>query len=199
MPTAGPSPDRLLALAIIAFFSFWIWMFLELFVLQEIFRLRDLPSSSLAWVIPCALMTFLSTGLVHYLVRNTLAPVILSFLGVIWVGMLTPALLRPSPGPARLKACRKNLRALASALDSYAGDNDGYYPRRLLTLVPKYIKSLPTCPSNGKITYSENYLVSSKPAAYTLMCTGLNHRDAQIVLPNFPQYSAAGLVNGPPH
>lgn len=199
MPTAGPSPDRLIALAIIAFFSFWVWMFLELFVLQEIFRLKELPSGLFAWVIPCGLMAFLTARLVHELFRSAVLPMALSFMAVIGVGMLTPALLRPSPGPGRLKACRKNLQDLAIALDLYAGDNDNHYPRRLILLVPKYIKSLPTCPSNGKITYTEHYLVSSSPDAFTVMCRGLNHRDGQISLPNFPQYSAAGLINGPPH
>ncbi len=43
--------------------------------------------------------------------------------------------------------CKSNLTMLGSALDRFAADNDGRYPRTLHGLVPRYLQTLPVCPA----------------------------------------------------
>ncbi len=43
-----------------------------------------------------------------------------------------------------------NLKAIATALEGYAVDNNGAYPRTLKPLAPNYIAALPSVPQSGK-------------------------------------------------
>jgi type II secretory pathway pseudopilin PulG len=43
-----------------------------------------------------------------------------------------------------------NLKAIATALEGYAVDNNGAYPKTLKPLAPKYIAALPSVPQSGK-------------------------------------------------
>ncbi len=44
----------------------------------------------------------------------------------------------------------ENIRGLATAVEYYAKDNKGQFPKELKDLIPKYIKSMPVCPVSGK-------------------------------------------------
>lgn len=46
---------------------------------------------------------------------------------------------------------------VAMTLDMYATDNHGLYPDALAQVTPKYLKTIPTCPSVGRDTYSAGY------------------------------------------
>ena len=102
-----------------------------------------------------------------------------------------------------MTACKSNCKNLATALEMYAKDNQGLYCMNLTQVTEgNYLKSLPTCPSAGKDTYSSNYRVHTLPARYTFYCEGLHHSKAFTGFPgkkdNFPQYSAeGGLVDHP--
>ncbi|MHC9539135.1 MAG: MG2 domain-containing protein [Vulcanimicrobiota bacterium] len=82
--------------------------------------------------------------------------------------------------------CWSNLKNMGIALEMYSSDNQGRYPHSLSLLTPGYLRSLPTCPSAGRITYSYTWTVI--PDCYTVWCNGSyhihNHR------PNFPEYDA---------
>ncbi len=45
--------------------------------------------------------------------------------------------------------CVENIKALATAVEYYAKDN-GKIPAQLKDLMPKYVKTMPVCPINGK-------------------------------------------------
>ncbi|MBN9415156.1 MAG: hypothetical protein J0I12_06930 [Candidatus Eremiobacteraeota bacterium] len=91
-------------------------------------------------------------------------------------------------------ACKSNCKNIATALEMYASDHKGRYPRRLEQLEGGiYLKTLPTCPAAGRMTY-ENYRVSTRPDAFSFACCGTNHSSAQAGA-NLPRYSAElGLV-----
>ena len=67
--------------------------------------------------------------------------------------------------------CILNMEHLGSALDSYRFDH-ATYPTQLQQLVPDYIDHLPTCPKQGKETYSHAYRVSRFGFVCELGCTG---------------------------
>lgn len=98
---------------------------------------------------------------------------------------------------AKLSSCKSNLRNMASAMESYAGDNSGMYPSGLNVLVQqKYISLVPTCPMAGTSTpYITGYEVASAPRnAYTICCQGNNHASMKIG-ENFPKYTGeSGLI-----
>lgn len=84
----------------------------------------------------------------------------------------------------------------------YASDNGGHYPESLDRLVVgKYLKVLPTCPSVGKVTFT-NYQVGVRPDRYSFGCVGKNHAPAYVGFDrdssNYPQYSSdQGLLDHP--
>ena len=120
----------------------------------------------------------------------TTAPFFLTLLGFIYV----PVLIR-NGGRSAGTSCQSNLRYIGKACEMDATDNGGHYPPRLGLLTPNYLRTMPTCSSVGKDTYSGSYLSASKPAdAYTLFCEGNNHK-LYNEPPNYPQYnSTQGLV-----
>ncbi|MBS2036510.1 hypothetical protein JST97_16075 [bacterium] len=102
----------------------------------------------------------------------------------------------------QLTVCKSNCKNLATALEMYASDNGGRYPRQLEQLNNTiYLKTLPTCPSAGKITYT-NYIVTQNPDSFSFACVGDNHAQAYSSFHkpsrNFPRYNAVdGLIDHP--
>jgi len=83
---------------------------------------------------------------------------------------------------AQFTACQQNLKTIATALESYGAENQGggeKYPAALSDLVPKFVSTLPSCPSAAghgvTDTYSPSYTRASDPAAFTIFCQGANH------------------------
>ena len=124
------------------------------------------------------------------------------------VVLLLAAILVPNFMKARargqLTACKSNLKNIATALEMYASDNKGRYPVSLdrLTTDPKpYLKTIPTCPAAGKVTY-QDYRFSTKPDAFSFSCCGNNHGASyngfRADSSNYPRYTAVeGLLDHP--
>ncbi|MEW6282859.1 MAG: hypothetical protein AB1758_29880, partial [Candidatus Eremiobacterota bacterium] len=110
--------------------------------------------------------------------------------------ILAPNFVRHCPSPLGL--CRSNLKNISTALSMYAEDNRGAYPRRLDSLVPNYLKTIPRCPDGTPDGYRMSYRAACGPDGvwrYTYFCPGRNHRFEQ---PNYPQYNSdTGLVERP--
>ena len=92
-----------------------------------------------------------------------------------------------------LASCEDNVKLLAAACSNYANDNDGVYPAKLQSLVPKYLSEIPVCPTTRDDTYSKGF--ESAPNAYTVYCVGdQNHKFAG-TMGSYPQYtSRLGLI-----
>ncbi|MEW6277130.1 MAG: hypothetical protein AB1758_00805 [Candidatus Eremiobacterota bacterium] len=121
---------------------------------------------------------------------------------VVCVLALLAAILVPNFIKARargqLTSCKSNLKNLGTALEMYARDNGGRYPRTMFALTPNYLKVIPECSFAGRDSYSATYRSAGAPAAYTFCCGGLHHKSAGITAPNYPQYtSTQGLVERP--
>lgn len=100
-----------------------------------------------------------------------------------------------------LTGCKSNLKNIATALEMYASDHDGHYPVRLGQLTPVYLKTIPTCPAAGRMTYI-NYHASQKPDNFHVACVGDNHAKSYAHYGkssyNFPRYRAEdGLIEHP--
>lgn len=108
----------------------------------------------------------------------------------ILAAILVPNMVR-SKNQGRLSACKQNVRSMASAIESYATDNQGRYPSALNRLRPNFISALPTCPVTQTSTaYETGYESATSPDNYTISCAGSNH--TTVGLPaNYPQYNAA--------
>ncbi len=88
----------------------------------------------------------------------------------------------------RLTACETNLRNMASALELYSNENDKIFPTELAALAPRYIQSLPKCPSAGSPqSYVDGYESGTRPSNYTLACQGGYHVDLGLA-PNAPTF-----------
>lgn len=112
------------------------------------------------------------------------------------------AIIVPSFARARargvLSACVSNLKNISTALEMYAVDNAHNYPVALSGVVPRYLKVLPTCPSNNVDSYSTGFLSSSNPDVFTVVCNGLYHQGVNINTAGYPQYlSGSGPVEKP--
>jgi len=95
-----------------------------------------------------------------------------------------------------LTACKSNLKNIGTALEMYSTDFEGRYPTSSLLLTPRYLKTIPTCPTVGSVTYV--FTMASKPDAYTVVCAGTNHSGAGVREANYPQYtSELGLIERP--
>lgn len=93
-----------------------------------------------------------------------------------------------------MTACKSNLKNVGTALEMYSTDNEGVYPASLPSLMPQYLKTVPTCPSARKDTYSASYASHSAPDFYTFFCGGQNHLAASTTA-NYPQFSSRfGLI-----
>lgn len=90
---------------------------------------------------------------------------------------------------ALLYTCEMNEKNLATALESYYADDTRYYPANLnilVNLTPKYINSLPKCPSNQRVY---DYASNDGTRLYTISCAG-DHTPIQVQA-GYPQYSKA--------
>lgn len=126
--------------------------------------------------------------------------------GILAAGLLTWMLV-PNFVRARtrgqLTACKSNLKNIATALEMYASDNEGYYPDRLevLTGEGNYLKVIPTCPGAGRVTYTD-YRLSPNGKDFSMSCIGNHHKRAysgfSAPSDNFPSYSSKdGLLEHP--
>jgi type II secretory pathway pseudopilin PulG len=117
--------------------------------------------------------------------------------------VLVPNFLR-AQNRGQFTACKANLKNLSTALEMYASDHGGLYPRKLDLLVTapqSYLRQIPTCPAAGKATYAYDWDV--KPDRFTVFCRGDYHGHMMRQIwnkdsTNFPQYTADdGLVDHP--
>jgi Tfp pilus assembly protein PilE len=79
----------------------------------------------------------------------------------------------------KLVGCVSNLRNLATAQNQFIVENRKY-PDTLAELTPRYIASIPTCPSARADTYSTGYVRVEDPDRFTLHCKGTNHDDKRL-------------------
>lgn len=86
-------------------------------------------------------------------------------------------------------ACKCNLKNIATALEMYATDNNGYYPPDLKKLLPDYLAQLPQCPVKG-MNYV--YEASKNRKNFILYCNGEQHKNLGITGPAYS--SKSGLV-----
>ncbi len=131
----------------------------------------------------------------------------LHLLGLLF-GLIGPLRMLPSHWfgqghrQGSLSACKSNCKNIATALEMYASDNCGAYPRSLQQLtVGNYLTFVPTCPAAGELTYT-NYRVSRNPDKFSFGCAGNHHARAYTgyAAPSqgFPRYhSEMGLIEHP--
>lgn len=96
-------------------------------------------------------------------------------------------------------ACGQNLKTLATALQTYANNNDQQYPPDLGSLVTGgFLGTLPTCPdAKGADTYSPSYEASVTPPNFTVFCSGSFHIQVIGIQPNEPYYYLGSGGLGP--
>ncbi|MBI2263595.1 MAG: hypothetical protein HYU64_00245 [Armatimonadetes bacterium] len=111
--------------------------------------------------------------------------IILSILGII-TAIAIPNILKARE-QAQVTKCEKNLNDLAVALDAYASEHGGMYPKSLQEIVQegKHLKEIPRCPAAQADTYSASYILEEEGASYTVFCKGNHHQKAGLV-PNTP-------------
>lgn len=118
-----------------------------------------------------------------------------AFLGIATLFVLIPNSRRAMATYQYLR-CTANENELAEALTRYSKDHNRQYPTRLEEVVPRYLKAFPRCPAAGQDTYSDLYVSSAAPDAFTIYCGGHYHRFPG-KLPNYPRYSSwHGLMRG---
>ena len=96
-----------------------------------------------------------------------------------------------SGNQGHLGSCKANLEALASALESYAKEHQGHYPKNLTQLAPHYIAKIPSCVAGRRETYSPGYRSCANPDSYVILCGGHNHEHEGVGI-NQPGYSRDG-------
>jgi hypothetical protein len=72
--------------------------------------------------------------------------------------------------------CERSMRRVATALEMYSSDHNGAYPTRLSDLVPKYMRGLPACPTDGSGAPPDYSLHGD---TYELTCHG-THSDVRV-------------------
>jgi prepilin-type N-terminal cleavage/methylation domain-containing protein len=112
--------------------------------------------------------------------------IVIAIIGIL-AAIMVPNLLR-SRAQAQFTKCQGNLKGIGTALEMYAADNDGMLPAttNVTPLIPKYMGTAPTCPSND-IEYTIN---STNPETYRVYCAGTSHGD--LTAPGYPQYRPGG-------
>ena len=88
-----------------------------------------------------------------------------------------------------LTSCKCNLVNLASLCEMYSVDHEGHYPSSLQQLTPRYVESIPTCPMAGQDSYTDGYVRSRLPEAYSICCSGIHHKNTDITLEGYPSYN----------
>lgn len=127
------------------------------------------------------------------------ALVLVSIFGFL-AAVIIPNFLSPH-SQGSLTSCKSNCKNLAIGLEMYASDNGGYYPKSLSELVSgKYLKTIPTCPKAGTVTYTD-YVAEGKKS-FSFSCVGNNHAAAyggfSTSSNNYPKYNGEqGLLDHP--
>lgn len=113
----------------------------------------------------------------------------------ILAAILVPNFIR-ARAQGQATACKSNLKNIGTALEMYSTDSSGRFPTTLVSLTPNYLKSIPSCPSVGTITYTgSGYTSASIPDAYTVVCNGSTNHTGAGYTANYPQYtSTQGLI-----
>ncbi|MDQ7822354.1 MAG: protein kinase [Candidatus Eremiobacteraeota bacterium] len=107
--------------------------------------------------------------------------------------VIIPNIMR-ARSSGQLTGCKSNVKNIGTALEMYASDNDKLYPLTIEKVTPMYLKIIPTCPSAGRDTYRESYMLNAGRDAYTIYCRGSFHKEIMCG-PDFPQYdSVQGLI-----
>jgi hypothetical protein len=114
--------------------------------------------------------------------------IVLIFLAAM-TAILLPNFLRARASGC-LTACNSNLKNIGTACEMYSSDNAGHYPPSLSHLTPGYLKTLPTCPAAGQVTYA--YTSHSGPDVYTAWCKGSSHHP--VVPRDHPQYDSVSGI-----
>ncbi|MGV8119115.1 MAG: serine/threonine protein kinase [Candidatus Xenobiia bacterium LiM19] len=115
-------------------------------------------------------ITCLIYNRVIWLRKYLLIPLIITLL----LGASMASNFMRARGDGLLTACTSNLKNIGTAMEMYAHDNRGFYPRKLDDLTPQYLKTLPSCPVADKLTY--HYVSVTEPVpCYTVYCRGKYH------------------------
>ena len=100
--------------------------------------------------------------------------------------------------------CKSNLKNLGTALEMYSTDFGGKYPRNLSQLTPNYLKTIPVCPTAGRVSYRCSFGPNAPlnpehyKDYYLVECVGGNH-EAVSVTGDYPAYNGiAGLIERAP-
>ena len=136
---------------------------------------------------------------VEYLL-NLLVPIagwsLLVFLAVL---LILPNFVRGHCQGA-LTACKSNLKNIGTGLEMYSTDWSGHYPRNLEALTPNYLKTIPECPTAGRVTYRLTVGLNAPSNSgsfedyYLIECTGRSHANVSVP-PNYPMYDGIqGLI-----
>lgn len=112
---------------------------------------------------------------------------------LILAAIILPNFVRARPGGSAT-SCKSNLKNLGTGLEMYSTDWEGTYPKNLAILTPEYLKTLPTCPSAGSVTYGyttghTGYNTTGYIDYYLIWCDGANHTSIGLER-NFPRYDA---------
>lgn len=118
------------------------------------------------------------------------------------------------PNKARLNGCTSNLKAIATALETYSEKYNNQYPNSLNDLAPVYIDKIPECNGQCKYltwygnmvilsetspidSYSAGYKQGNNRDTFILFCDGNRHSYAGIPQ-NYPRYdSIKGIILTP--
>lgn len=111
--------------------------------------------------------------------------------------VLIPDLLKVEADPADSR-CIDNIKRIQAALDWYAREHNGKYPRKLDQLIPRYLGKVPRCPQAGTdLHYIKSYRVSDDLSSYRFNCNCMRHPVTGLHM-NYPRYSSEkGLIVGP--
>ncbi len=105
--------------------------------------------------------------------------------------------LKTDLAKAEVTGCKSNLKNIATALEMWSTDNAGRYPKKMSSLTPNYLKTIPLCPRAYSDTYSASYKCKANPDFYRLSCQGEHHKAGGLPK-DFPQYtSEVGIVSEP--
>jgi prepilin-type N-terminal cleavage/methylation domain-containing protein len=96
--------------------------------------------------------------------------IVMTIIGIIGVGIL-PHLMK-ARCQAQLTACQLNLKAIATAIQTYEVQHKTIPDDLDILREEQFLGSLPICPSDGK---SYGYEVSRQPDDYTISCEGNFH------------------------
>ena len=102
-----------------------------------------------------------------------------------------------------LTICESNLKNIGTGMEMYSTDWNGKYPQNLHYLTPNYLKTVPECPSAGRVTYRATFGANAPGNTekfedyYLIECTGSSHVPVSAP-PDFPRYNGIeGLIDRP--